>query len=170
MGIDVDNLFAGMAKAEIFGKGSFMGEGVFEIETKDVFVKEGFKGKSFICEFTILESNNPAHAVGSSGSYVLKFENKYTFGNASELVMALLGFENTRDNQANADVRALVQEVTAAACGSEKSQKALGEGYSDGMLKGVRLRLETKKTGTQKGGEYTVHKWSPIAAPTQAAA
>jgi hypothetical protein len=167
MGIDIDKLFDGMATKEIGGSGNFMGEGLYVVETKQLFVKEGFKGKSFICEFEIVKSDNDAHPVGSTGSYVLKFENPYAFGNISELVIALLGYENTKENQTNKTIRDQVQDVTSAACGSDKAKAKLGANSEDGMLLGIRLKLECRKkatapkAGRPEGGEFTVHKWSP---------
>ncbi len=159
-----------MAKAEIFGAGNYMEEGLYVVETKNVFVKEGFKGKSFIFEFTVIESNNAAHAPGTSGSWVLKF----TFGNITRLVMALLGYENTKENQQNETIRKEVELIVRAACGSDTAKKELGDVYSDGMLIGIRVKLETTKRKTApttekpQGGVHTNHDWSPLPAPVAA--
>ena len=165
---NIDQLFSGMAKADINSSGTYMGDGVYEIETKSLFVKVGRNpakpGDSFICEFTIVKSNNPAHAVGSTGSYVLKFSNPYAMGNIVELVMAILGYQNTKDNQSNPAIRKEVDLVTRASCGSDTAKGELGADYAPDMLTGVRLHLECAKKPTLKGGEFTVHKWSPIAA------
>lgn len=165
---NIDQLFSGMAKADINSSGTYMGEGLYVVETKNLFVKTGRNpakpGDSFICEFTILASNNPNHAIGSTGSYVLKFSNPYSMGNIVELVMAILGYQNTKDNQSNATIRNEVDLVTRAACGSDTAKTALGADYAEGMLIGTRLRLECTKKPTVKGGEFTVHKWAPVQA------
>lgn len=163
--IDIDKLFDGMAKAEIFGKGNYLEEGLYVLESKNFFVKEGHKGTSFVSEFTVVESNNAAHPAGSTASWVINFDNDYIFGNISELVIALLGQENTRENQVDAAFRDEVELITRAVCGSKKAQEALGGNYSEGMLNGIRVKVETKKKATQKGGEYTAHKWSPVRVP-----
>ena len=175
MSASIDQLFAGMAKAEINGSGTYMDDGLYVVETKNIFVKKGTNpqkpGDSFIAEFTVIESNNPKHAVGSSGSYVLKFSNIFAMGNIVEFVMALLGYENTKENQKNEEIRKEVDLVTRATCGSDAAKKELGDLYEEGMLRGIRVRLEcTKKPtapkpGKPDGGVFTVHKWSPLPAP-----
>jgi hypothetical protein len=166
--MDIDQLYAGMAKAEIFGRGNYMGDGLYVVETKNIFVKEGFKGRSFICEFTVIESNNAEHAPGTSGSWVLKFENKFTFGNITRLVMALLGYANTKENQQNEAIRLEVERVARAVSGSDKAKAELGADYTEGMLVGLRVKLECSKVKTAPnaknpvGGEYTAHDWSPL--------
>ncbi len=167
MSLDIDKLFDGMARAEIFGKGNYLEDGIYTVEMRNIFAKEGHKGKSFICEFTILESSNAANPPGSSGSWVLNFSNKYAFGTIAELVLALLGYENTRENQTDPTIRKQVELVARAVCGSETAQKELGADYEDGMLLGIRVKLETTKratqpTATKPAGTFTAHKWSPI--------
>ncbi len=174
--MNIDALFGNMAKADINGSGTYMGEGLYVVEIKTIFVKEGRNpakpGDSFICEFTVLESSNANHAPGSSGSYVLKFSNPYTLGNIAELVIALLGYENSKENQKNSDIREQADVVVRATCGSDKGKAelaelraALGEDY--GTLTGKKLRLECVKKPTlpkngKPAGEFTVHKWSPL--------
>jgi hypothetical protein len=165
---DIDKLFGGMAKAEIFGSGNFMGPGVYTVKTKNILVKDGFKGQSFIAEFEILESNNEKHAPGSSGTWILKFKWPQTFGNITKFVMALLGYEPTAANQNNSELRELVACIARAACGSDGAKQELGANYQDGMLHGVTLKLEctaTKtapKPGQPQGGDFTVYSWSPL--------
>lgn len=173
MSVDIESLFAGMAKAEVNGKGTYLDDGVYTVRTKNLFVKKGMNpakpGDSFICEFEILTSTNEKHPVGSSGSYVLKFTNPYTLGNIVELVTALLGFENTKENHANARVREEGSLLTRAFCGGEKAiaeVASLREALEDptyGVLTGIELKLETKKGPTKTpGGEYTRHTWTPL--------
>lgn len=173
--MSIDQLFAGMATAEISGSGTYMEDGLYKIETKSIFVKKGVNpskpGDSFVAEMKILESNNPAHPVGSTASYVLKFTpgNKYVMGNVVEFVMALLGYSNTKTNQADPEIRKEVDLVARAACGSEQAQKELGDAFSKDMLHGIPLNLEVRKKATAPKpptnlpGVFTVHKWSPIA-------
>jgi hypothetical protein len=175
--MDIDKLFDGMAKAEIFGRGNYMSEGLYIVETKNLFVKDGFKGKSFVAEFTIVESNNEKHAVGTSGSWVLKFTWPATFGHITKFVTALLGYDpNQKANQDDPKIRKQVELVTRAACGSDAAKKELGpDGYEEGMLNGIRLRLECSmqktapKPGKPEGGDFTSYAWSPIAPEADAA-
>ncbi len=169
--MNIDTLFGNMAKAEINGSGTYMDTGIYVVETKNIFVKEGRNpakpGDAFICEFTVLETNNPKHEVGSTGSFVLKFSNPYAMGNIVELVMALLGYDNTRANQTDPDIRKEIDLVTRAACGSDSAKSELGENYEEGMLHGIKVLLECTKKPTlpkagKPAGEFTVHKWTPI--------
>ncbi len=170
---DIDKLFGNIATTEINGSGTYMGDGLYLVETKNIFVKNGSNpakpGDSFIAEFTVLESDNPEHKPGSTGSYVLKFSNPYAMGNIVEFVMSLLGYENTKANQKDPAIRKEVDLVTRAACGSEAARKELGDSYVDGILHGITVRLECRKKPTKpslgkpEGGVFTVHKWSPLA-------
>lgn len=172
--MNVDQLFNGMANANINGSGTYMDEGLYVVETKSIFVKKGNNpakpGDSFIAEFTVLKSNNEKHPIGSSGSYVLKFTNPYAMGNIVEFVMALLGYQNTKENQADATKRQEIDLVTRAACDSDSAKKTIDElraGLGNptyGVLTGVKVNLECRKKPTKAGGEFTVHKWAPIAA------
>lgn len=168
---DIDKLFGGMAKAEIFGRGNFMGEGLYVVDIKNIFAKDGFKGQSFIAEFTIVESSSDKHAVGSSGSWVLKFKWPATFGHITRFMMALLGYEDTKANQDNPQIRELCERVARAVCGSEAARKELGENYVEGMLNGIRVKLEctmqktAPKPGQPAGGDFTSYAWSPLPEP-----
>lgn len=170
MSINVDALFGNMAKAEIFGSGTYFEDGQHEVSLKNLFVKEGHKGQSFIAEFTVIQSSNPEVQVGATRSYVLKFENMYTMANVTKLVMALLGYENTQANQKNPAIRKEIELVTRAVLGSETAKAELGEAYQEGLLTGTRIRVECTKVDTKpsaknpQGGVRTDHSWSPIAA------
>ncbi len=171
--MNIDTLFGNLVKADVNGSGKYMGEGRYLVETKNIFAKEGRNplkpGDNFICEFTIIESSNPGHEVGSTGSFVVNMANPFASGNIVELAIALLGYENTRENQKNADIREQADVVMRATCGSDSAKAALatlreGLGPDYGVLVGKRLRLECVKKPTKAGGEFTVHKWSPVKA------
>lgn len=169
---DIDKLFGNMVTTEINGSGTYMSDGLYKVKTKNVFVKTGTNpsspGDSFIAEFTVLESDNPEHKPGSTGSYVLKFTNPYAMGNIVEFVMALLGYENTKANQKDPAIRREVDLVTRAACGSDTARAELGSNYFDGILHDIEVGLECRKKPTKPsaknptGGVFTTHKWSPL--------
>jgi hypothetical protein len=173
MSNSIDQLFAGMAKAEIFGKGSYFDAGIYRVKLKTFHVKEGgFNGNSFISEFEIVESNNPGSPAGSTRSFVMNFTNKYIMADVSMLVLALLGHDPAKkENQQNAELRETVAKYTRAALGSETAKKELGAEYEEGMFLGVELKLECTIVPTKpsaknlNGGTFTTHAWSPIAEP-----
>lgn len=167
--MDVDTLFSRIDTAEIFSSGNYMHEGVYVVETKNILVKDGHKGQSFIVEFTILESSNEQHKVGTTGSWIVKFAWKQTFGNITKFVMALLG-KNPNDKKLQEDpkLRGEIGQIVRAVCGSDAAKKELGAAYEEGMLYGIPLRLECSQTKTQpkpgkpEGGDFTVYTWSPL--------
>ncbi len=166
--VDIDQIFKGQAEADVFGRGNYMQPGVYVVETKNLFVKNGFKGNSFIAEFTIIESSNPAHAPGTTGSWVLKFAWPATLGHITKFVMACLGVEPTKENLDNPKIRKQVEVVTRASCGSDTARAELGAKYQPGMLNGIRLQLECSlqktnpKPGKPEGGDFTSYSWSPV--------
>ncbi len=174
---DIDSIFSGMATAEIHGRGNWMGAGLYVVETKNIFVKKGTNpkkpGDSFIVEFLVLESNNPAHAVGTSGTWVLKFTWPATFGHITKFVLALLGHDpSVKANIDNPKLRELAALYTRATCGSEVAQKALGVEYEKDMFVGIPLKLECSvQLATEAGkSDFTSFSWAPASeAGTQAA-
>lgn len=176
--MDIDSLFAGMAKADASGRGGNMGPGLYTVETKNILVKKGQNpkkpGDSFIVEFTILESNNEAHAIGSSGSWVQKTIWPSFFGNVTKFVYALLGnidsegWAATVENLKDEKKRTTAEQYARAMCGSDKAIKELGEEYEQGMFSKQKLKIEIVMEKTTSGGDFTAYKWS--SAPETAAA
>lgn len=176
--MNIKDLFKNLATAKIAGRGTYMSDGLYEVETKAFQAKKGedpLKPNAvwFICEFTIVESSNPEkHPKGSSGSYILNFSNIYTQGNIKELGLALLGYENTKANQEDADIGEKVEIAMSAACGDPEAAANLEVlrqefGPTFGNPIGVRLKLETKQrptkaSGNKPAGVFTGHKWAPV--------
>jgi hypothetical protein len=180
--MDIDQLFSGMAKADASGRGTFMKPGLFVVETKSIFVKDGFKGKSFIVEFTIVESNTAEHKPGTAGSWILKFKWPATFGHITRFVYALLAnadpelWRPTKENLDDPQKREIAELYARAMCGSDTAKKELGEEYADGMFIGQKLKLETTmqktnpKPGQPEGGDFTAYSWAPFVEAEKAAA
>jgi len=167
----IDDLFAGMAKADANGRGGNTQPGLYEVEIGEAFVKKGQNpkkpGDSFIVKFTFVESNNDAHPPESSSSWVLKFTWPATFGHITKFVYALLDaidpegdWEATEANLKNKEKRELAEKFARAMCQSDTAKKELGDLWEDDMFKGVKLRLETKMAKTGSGGDFTEHYWS----------
>jgi hypothetical protein len=178
--MSIEDLFAGMATATMSGGGNYMTPGQYVVEVVNIRLKSGYKGRSFIFEFRIVESNNPNHPVGSSGSYVILLDNPdpkkrgYAFGDMKAVFFALDGKDPKKVKDPAVDPQAHEEAV-------ELSKLALQEDYckekglEPGFLSGTRVKLEcrTKKTNPSpqkpQGGEFTVHDWSPVAAGEAAA-
>lgn len=163
---DIDVLFKGMKDAPMFGRGNYMGEGLYLVELTKLFVKSRFKGGNvFIAEFTIVESNNAKHAVGSTGSWCPKIELPNTFGDIKSLMFAALGI-NPKDVPAEAaDLHAQASLLARAACGSESAIAELkAAGVDDPSVVGRRVRLECVQTKTRENKDFTRYTFSPAGA------
>lgn len=159
--MDIEATFAGMAKAQLNGKGNYMGEGVFLVETKVIKVKDGYKGRSFIFEFEILESTNEAHAPGSTGSWVIKLDKAQAFGDIKAMIFALamdLDPKTVKSPEQDPETHAKATQLVMAALEPDVAKKL---GVEPDFLIGLPLKLETVKIKTGKGGDFTVHNWSP---------
>jgi hypothetical protein len=174
--IDIDSVFAGMAKADASGRGGNMDVGLYVVETRNILVRPGKDpkkpGNIFVVEFDVLESTSERHKPGSSGSWVLRFAWPATLGHITKFVYAALGnvdpegWALTKANLDDPAKRELAERYTRAMCGSDKAKAELGDEYEDGMFLRQRLRLETKmqktapKPGQPEGGDFTVYNWS----------
>lgn len=167
---DIDALFSGMQNAPMFGRGNYMGEGLYKVEIQKVFVKKRFKGGNvFICEFKILESNNEKHKVGTTGSWCPKLELPNTFGDIKSLMFSATG-TNPKDVKAEDESAHRQATLLArAACGSEAAQKELEAELkavgidSDGSVVGAVVALECVQTKTKENKDFTRYTWSTAA-------
>lgn len=77
------------------------GSGMYKLR----LLKCGLSGTTFIAEFEVLESDNPAHLIGSKGAFFVKkaahLGNKQARRAILAMMAALLGFDVT--NQAHAE-------------------------------------------------------------------
>ncbi len=158
---DIDAIFGGMNKAEIFGRGTYMKPGVYLVELTKVDVKPRRAGGNvFIAEFKVLESDNlEHHKPGSSGCWVPKIENANTFGDIKCLIFSATGVD---PKQVRNDDTAKHEQATLmakAACGSESAKKALN--VDDGFLNGAQVRLECTNIKTKTGMDFTRYTWGP---------
>ncbi len=171
--MSLEDLFRGMAEANPNGNGTNMGVGQYLVEVTNLKMKKGFKGRSLIVEFKILESNNDKHPVGSSGSYVRVMDNKdpklvgYAFSDMKAIFLALDGKDpkKVKDVAVDPQTHADALEMSRLALDDDYCK---AKGLEPGFLNGTKLRLETilKKTapsvGKPQGGEFTVHNWAPV--------
>lgn len=170
--MDIDQLFSGMKDAPMFGRGNYMGEGLYLVELTKVFVKPRFKGGTvFIAEFTILESTNEKHKAGTTGSWCPKIELPNTFGDIKSLVFAALGIAPKDVTKDQLDLHAQATLLARAACGSESAIAELkAAGVENHSIVGNRVRLECTQTKTREQKDFTRYTWSPATAPAAQAA
>lgn len=168
----VDNIFNGLAKAEIFGSGNYFNEeGIFIVELQDIFCQDGFNGIAMIAEFRVLKSNNPDVSIGSARSVVYKKENKYFLANVKKLMLSLMGYEPTRENFSSVSVGEEVALITRAVMQSDTAKAemaAKGVPFDPNMFKGATLRVECVKKEMKpspkhpNGGTRIDTNWSPM--------
>ncbi len=144
--------------------------------TVDCVVKETQKaGRALIFEFEFLESDNPAHPIGSKGTWFLKWASLQDIqigsSNVLELLAAILGFDITNLthlNQVKEQVQPQLEGLLTVLMDSQTTA-ALGGRET--------VAVECRLTPTRAGRDFTRHTWSPWApvpgwtpAPTPAVA
>ncbi len=169
----IDDTFNSMIDAPAPGRGNYIsGNGEYLVEVIKFIGKDGFKGKSAIVEFKILESTNPQAPVGCTRSWTLKWDKKQNHADLKAFALAafnlnkLVGTEDVPTKR-DADSKAtwLVYAAVGTAVAGPASAKAcalLGADPGDDFFAGVQVRLTTEMTKTQAGGDFTRHTWSPV--------
>lgn len=191
---NIEAMFAGMDQANLFGTGQWFAEGNFVCRTKSFKCIDGFKGRSFIAECEVVESNNPKDKPGDVRSWVVKMggTNRNAFGDIKGMIFAAaMGLDPTKMGQptdpgnvvvegifsslpitqrtmTNAQAHAQATQLVMAACDADYARKV---GLQPGMLENIIVRLQTFAKPTRatqdkpQGGVFTVHKWFPATSP-----
>ncbi len=163
-----DEMVEKMKKAPLRrGGGTFMGVGLFDVEVlnthrKMALDKNNFQNRNkelFICEFKILTSNNPSHAVGSSSSWFLKDPSEGGSGDVKAFVLAAAGKDPRSVKDADEAAQLQATLLAYAAMGEAEAFKRLG--IPDTFFIGAKLKLETYLIKTKAGTDFTKHVWSP---------
>jgi len=116
-------------------------------------------GTAFIAEFEVLESDNPAHQIGSKGTYFVKMQQQQqAFSNILEMMAALLGFDITnKDHVAQID-----QQLRPQLAGLMTALETQGTAVLGGR---ETVSVECRIKLTQRGTEFTLHTWAPWTPP-----
>ena len=161
---DIDEMFAGMANAAPPGRGTYINDdGTYRVEVVKAFGKSGFRGKSFIVEFKVLTSSNPNVPVGCTRSWTVKWDKIQNHADLKAFALAATGIEAVATSKRDADITATYMVYAAAGQlvagdAAIKAKELLGD---DGPpFDGFQVMLDTEKTRTQAGGDFTRHKWS----------
>lgn len=163
---DIDDAFAGMANAAPPGRGTYINEdGTFQVQIVKAFGKSGFRGKSFIVEFKVLESSVPELVpVNSVRSWTVKWDKVQNHADLKAFALAATGLEAVAPSKRDADITATYMVYAAAGQlvagdAAAKAKTLLGPD-GDAGFDGMIVYLDTEKTKTQAGGDFTRHKWS----------
>ncbi len=161
----IDEAFRGMADAPPPGSGTYINDsGTFLVEVVKALGKDGFKGKSFIVEFKILTSSIPDQVpVGSTRSWTLKWDKKQNHADMKAFALAATQLESVASSKRQADISATYMIYAAAGPlvagdAAIKAKELLGPKATG--FEGLEVRLDTEKTKTQAGGDFTRHRWS----------
>jgi hypothetical protein len=141
-------------KVDVFQKSAYFAPGVFLASVLCCRARDGHKGEAFIVEFKIHESSNKENPAETEASWVRKFGNKEQSEMSQRAIIAFvtaaLGYEVTEDNvtKVKGSFRKLIERIT-------------GE---ENMLAGKMVRIEATAIKTKAGGDFTLLKFSPVAA------
>lgn len=85
-------LFSNIANAQYSEGGNYLKEGVFRLEILKVVLKKTRKGvDSYIVEFKVHESDNPAHRPGSEVTWLVGFDKEPAMGNVKQFIATACG-------------------------------------------------------------------------------
>ncbi len=153
-----------IGSAPIFERGNYFNAGRYKLHLIRCLSKETNKsGTAFIAEFEVMESDNPAHQIGSKGTFFVKMasqqDRQIGFSNILEMMAALLGF----DIKNAAHVSQIDQQVKPQLPAMMYALETQGTGVLQGR---EYVSVECRVTLTRNQREFTLHSWSPWM-PTQ---
>lgn len=161
------DVFNGMDSAPMFGSGAYFAAGHrYALRTKTIKVHDGFKGKTFIAEFEVLESSSEKDPPGSTRSYVVKLGagNVNAFSDIKALMFAILGTDPKKAGQPSDNPPLHAQAADAVKCAVDRDYAA-SKGVAPDAFEGLPVRLETTTKKTKAGNDFTVHVWQPAPLP-----
>ena len=150
----MQNPFAGVGSAKVFGSGQYLepGEYEFEIE-KMIFQKVNAGGNALIVEGKLTESNNEKHPVGASRTWY-QAQNESFESECKSFCMAAVGYDHGDASQADAIRTKLSPEVI---------ETILLKGVTEARLKGrkVKIKVYAKEKKKKKGEFFNKHVFKP---------
>jgi len=171
--------FAGIGDTEVYEQGIWLEPGgAYDVEVIDMLVYlSRKKDLLFILEMKILSSSSDKHGVGSKATWMAKLGTDSTFPNIKKMFIGMLNI-NMRDpdvkKEFNDGIEAILEESTEERKdenGKPRYEKdEAGEFVLDDKeekiletnpLMGEKIHVDTHTTTMDKGGDFTVHTWSP---------
>lgn len=153
MGFNWKNL----KNANIFGKGNYLPPGNYKLKLLKMFSKgTRNKGEALIVDFEVVESDNDKVPVGQKRNWYQGLQDQdVAFPAIKEFLLSLLAIDQDDEEEMGRfedKIEALMEE-----CGDEKWEK---KDESQHPLNGRTIAVECFMKKTQKGSDFTVHKWS----------
>lgn len=172
MGVDIDQMFAGMANAQMNGKGRRLGNGKYRVTAKALKLKKGGHfGDTFIFEFDVKTSANDEHKVGEARSYTVNLKSQQAFGDIKALIFALIMGKDPgslTDTNRCAKEHAEATEWFKAAIDPDVAKK---KDLPEDFVAGLEVDVDVQWIKTKEQRDFAVHRWAPVPEPaTQAAA
>ena len=152
-----------IGQAPIFERGNYFNPGRYKLRLLRCLSKETQKsGTAFIAEFEVLESDNPAHPIGSKGTYFIKMgsqqDRQIGFSNILEMMSAILGFDITNREH----VTQIDQQLRPQLAGLMTALESQGTAVLGGR---ETVSVECRIKLTKANREFTLHTWSPWTPP-----
>lgn len=149
-----------IGSAPIFERGNYFNLGHYKLRLLRCLSKQTQKsGMAFIAEFQVLESDNPAHPIGSKGTYFVKMDNQQqAFSNVLEMMAALLGFDITNREH----ITQIDQQLRPQLAGLMTALETQGTAVLGGR---ETISVECRPTVTKAGRDFTLHVWAPWTPP-----
>lgn len=146
--------------APIFERGNYFSPGRYKLRLLRCLSKQTQKsGVAFIAEFEVLESDNPAHQIGSKGTYFVKMANpQQGFSNILEMMTAILGFDISNAEHVRQIDTQLRPQLAALMTSLETQGTAVLQGHET-------VAVECRVTLTKAQKEFTLHVWAPWTPP-----
>jgi len=150
-----------IGNAPIFERGNYFNPGRYKLRLLRCLSKQTQKvGVAFIAEFEVLESDNPAHPIGSKGTYFVKMaQQQQAFSNILEMMAALLGFDITNKEH----VMQIDQQLRPQLAGLMTALETQGTAVLGGR---ETISVECRITLTKQQREFTLHVWTPWTPPS----
>lgn len=145
--------FSGLNQAEAFVKGKWFQPGSYDLQVKQVLVKQTQKsGLCSIVAFTIIASDHPEFSPGSEASWVQPLTNpSIALSAIKEFMCALSGLIPGQDKQRiESELNPIAAQSWEAACGQENPYQ------------GLFVHLDAFIRQTNKKTDFTVHAWKPL--------
>jgi hypothetical protein len=159
---EIDEIRKQMRSAQVFGKGRYFKDGVFDLEIDKFFYKrsvtDGAVSENYICEFKILTSTNSELVPGSTVSSVFAVKpNTGWMNRLKALLLAVVGV----DPDASAIPPAAEEAATDlyVAMRDDNERKRLG--LPENPCSGIHVHAEAISGKSRAGGPVTHMKWKP---------
>jgi hypothetical protein len=161
---DIDALRKLMKTASPSGRGSYLEDGRHILQVKAAQCKRtNFEGKwkeAYILEFTVVQSTNPTHEVGSTRSYVENPENLGWLTRFKPALAALAGV-NPYAKISQEDEETIADMIAALRYDEFRKSKQWPENFLVGRM----CECEGSPGKSKNGTPITNKKWAPYEPP-----